>query len=209
MKMPPARATILITGVTAASYFLLSLSGLDETADILGGFIPARVNGIAIAHALPLWITPLSATLLHGGILHLGFNLLMLVFCGKMVEAALGPWGFAALYVIGAYAAAAAQFMASPPFDLSPMIGASGAISAIFGGYALLFSQPKLFLDRPVVARTVNLIWLALAWVAVQYMMGLATTGTGMVIATAAHVGGFLAGLVLTRPLLLARHRKA
>lgn len=208
MKLPSPRATLVITGVTAATYALLSSMGLDETADLLGGFIPARLSGIPVPNALPVWITPLTATLLHGSLLHLGFNLLMLVFCGKMVEAALGPWGLSLLYFIGAYAAAIAQYLAGPT-DLSPMIGASGAVSAIFGGYALLFSQPKLFVDRPVLARTVNLLWLAAAWVAVQYMMGLATTGTDMVIATAAHVGGFIAGLLLTKPLLLARYRKA
>jgi len=208
MNLPPPRATILIAGITTASYVLLSLSGLADAADVYGGFIPARLSGIPVVGALPVALTPLSATLLHGGVLHLAFNLLMLVFCGKMVEAALGPWGLVVLYVVGAYAAAAAQFLAGP-LDLSPMIGASGAISAIFGGYALLFSQPRLFVEHPLAARIVNVCWLAAAWIALQYMMGLATAGSGMIIATAAHVGGFFIGLLLAKPLLLARYRRA
>lgn len=208
MKLPSPRVTILIAGITTASYVLLSLTGLSDAADLAAGFIPARLSGIPVPNALPVALTPISATLLHGGWLHLGFNLLMLIFCGKMVEVALGPWGMAILYIAGAYAAAAAQYLAGP-YDISPMIGASGAISAVFGGYALLFSQPRLFLEHPLAARAVNVLWLAVAWIALQYMMGLATTGSGMVIATAAHVGGFLAGLALTKPLMMMRYRRA
>jgi len=208
LKLPPPRATLVIAAATVACFVLVSLSGFNEVADVRAGFIPARLSGILVANALPVAITPLTATLLHGGALHLGFNLLMLIFCGKMVETAIGPWGLVILYVAGAYVSAAAQFFAGP-LDLSPMIGASGAISAIFGGYALLFSEPKLFLSRPLLAKAVNVVWLALAWMGLQYLMGLATVGTGMAIATPAHVGGFLAGLILTRPLLLLRFRGA
>ncbi len=208
MKLPPARITTLIAAITVASYVLLSVSGYDEAAELAGGFIPARLSGIPVTGALPVWLTPLTATLLHGGWLHLGFNMLMLVFCGQMVEAALGGRGLAILYLIGAYAAAGLQYAAGP-LDLSPMIGASGAISAVFGAYALLFSQPRLFLDRPVLARVVNILWLALAWVGLQYLMGLATSAADFAVATPAHVGGFFAGLLLARPLLRWRHRKA
>jgi len=204
VRLPPSRFTNGIAAVTALVYLLLTLFGMTETADIAGGFIPARVSGFELPGALPVWITPLSATLLHGGILHLAFNMLMLIFCGRMVESVIGPAGMAILYVIGAYAAAGMQFLANPA-DGTPMIGASGAISAVFAGYALLFGRPRGFAHHPTMGRAINVLWLAAAWIGVQFLMGFAFADMGMAIATAAHVGGFLAGLVLIWPLLAMR----
>src|SRR4051812_17964738 len=106
MRIPPARTTSFIAAATIATWALLAITNFDLAADVIGGFIPARVGGLILPGALPLWITPLSATLLHGGLLHLAFNMVMLIFCGRMVEAALGPPGLALLYLVGAYAAA-------------------------------------------------------------------------------------------------------
>ncbi|ATE65302.1 rhomboid family intramembrane serine protease [Rhizorhabdus dicambivorans] len=201
MRPPPARATSAIAIVTVAVYGLLALLGWTEVADLAGGFIPARLSGATLDGALPMWVTPVTATLLHGGVIHLMFNMLMLVFCGRMVEAVIGPLGLGLLYLVGAYAAAGAQFLANPA-DGTPMIGASGAISAVFAAYALLFGRPRGFASHPVLGAAVNTLWLAAAWIGVQFLMGLAFADMGMAIATAAHVGGFLAGLLLTRPLL-------
>jgi membrane associated rhomboid family serine protease len=208
MRLPPTRATSFIAAVTAASWALVAIAGVDVQAWSIGGFIPARLAGYAEPSALPVWITPLTTTLLHGGIIHLAFNMLMLVFCGRMVEAVVGPAGLAILYVLGAYAAAAAQYFADP-LDASPMIGASGAISAIFGAYALLYGRPRGFANHPRLGAAVNIMWLAAAWVGVQFLMGLAFADFGLAIATAAHVGGFIAGLALLRPLMMVRHRTA
>jgi membrane associated rhomboid family serine protease len=206
MRMPPARATNTIAVATIACWALAEMSGLDAQAWMAGGFIPARIAGYPAPDTLPVWITPLTTTLLHGGIFHLGFNMLMLIFCGRMVEAVVGPWGFGILYVLGAYAAAAAEYFIYP-LDPSPMIGASGAISAIFGAYALLYGRPRGFVNHPRLGAMVNVLWLAAAWIGLQFLMGLASVHSGMSIATAAHVGGFIAGLALLRPLMMVRHR--
>ncbi|WP_340315929.1 rhomboid family intramembrane serine protease [Rhizorhabdus argentea] len=206
MGSPPARATSVVAVVTVASFVLLMLSGRAESADLLGGFVPARLSGFELPGALPIWITPLTATLLHGGLFHIGFNLLMFVFCGRMVEAVIGPLGLAILYVVGAYAAAGAQYLAGP-YDMAPMIGASGAVSAVFGAYALLYGRPRGFAAHPRIGLAVNILWLAAAWVGVQFLMGMALGIMGMAIATAAHVGGFVAGLALIRPLLAMERR--
>jgi membrane associated rhomboid family serine protease len=208
VKIPPARTTSFIAAATIATWALLAVTNFDLTADMIGGFIPARMNGMVLPGALPFWITPLTATLLHGGMLHLAFNMVMLLYCGRMVEAALGPAGLAILYVIGAYAAAGGQYVAGPT-DLSPMIGASGAISAVFGAYALLFGKPRGPAAHPRIAMALNVVWLAAAWIALQMLMAFALASSGMVIAIAAHIGGFLAGLVLVRPILLFRYRNA
>lgn len=208
MKTAPARMTVTLAVVTVASFVLLTAMGKLQVAAAVGGFIPARMSGLQVIGALPVWLTPLSAALVHGGAIHIGFNLLMLLFCGKEVEVALGRAGVVALYVVGAYAAAAAQYAAGP-HSAVPMVGASGAISALVGAYAMLYGQRRPSKFSPEVARWIHIAWLAAAWVIVQLLLGLASRTEGMAIASAAHIGGFLAGLVLARPLLRWRYRKA
>ena len=113
MRLPDswrtARVTMGIALVTAAVWLLLWLFRLSEWASIGGGFIPARLAYGGDEGLAPFWLTPLTATLLHVDVVHLAFNLLMLVFCGRPVESVLGPLGLAILYLLGAYAAAGAQ----------------------------------------------------------------------------------------------------
>ena len=208
MKTAPPKMTATLGAVTIASFVLLSAMHKLDVAAAVGGFIPARLSGLQVIGALPVWLTPLSATLLHAGALHIGFNLLMLFFCGREDEVALGPPGIVVLYVIGAYAAAAAQYLAGPHSTV-PMVGASGAISALVGAYAILYGQRRPSKLPPEVARWVHIAWLAVAWVVVQLLLGLASQTEGMAIASAAHIGGFIAGLMLARPLLRWRYRKA
>lgn len=209
MQVPPGRLTQWIVGVTAAVWALLALAGWSDQAAVLGGFIPARMVGlIKLTGGVPLWLTPLSATLLHANLLHLGFNMLMLFFCGRFVESAIGPVMLMLLYVVGAFAAAFAQYLPEPT-SIVPMIGASGAISAVVGAYAVLFSQQKVRPIGPFSPFVVRVAWLAAAWIVVQALMGLATFGTVTRVAIAAHIGGFIAGLLVARPMLLWRYRAA
>jgi len=208
MKTAPPKMTATIAAVTIASFVLLNAIGKSDVAAAVGGFIPARLSGLQVIGALPIWLTPLSATLLHGGAIHIGFNLLMLFYCGREDEVAIGPAGVITLYVLGAYAAAAAQYVAGPHSPV-PMIGASGAISALVGAYAMLYGQRRPSKYPPTVARWLHIAWLAVAWIAVQLMLGLVSSTKAMPIATAAHIGGFIAGLVLARPMLAWRYRKA
>jgi membrane associated rhomboid family serine protease len=89
------------------------------------------------------------------------------------------------------------------------MIGASGAISAVMGAFALSFGRAKRVSASPAVNRWVNAAWLLVAWVALQTMMGWLAGSEGTLLATPAHVGGFAVGLLLQRPLLLWRYRNA
>lgn len=205
---PPPRTTLTLAAVTAAAYLIVAATGMADRAANVGGFVPLRLAGLHIVGALPVWLTPLSATLLHAGPLHLGFNLLMLVYCGREDEVALGPAGVAILYGTGAYAAAAAQYLAGPGSPV-PMVGASGAVSALFGAYALLYGKRRPSQLSPELARALHILWLAAAWVGIQLLLGLASAIQGTMIAAAAHIGGFIAGLTLARPLLRWRYRKA
>jgi membrane associated rhomboid family serine protease len=173
------------------------------------GFIPARLSGVSVPWAaVPAILTPLSATLVHSGVVHLGFNLLIFVWCGAEVERVLGKTSILVLYLVGAYAAALAQW-AVDPMGIDPMIGASGAISAVVGAFALSFGRAKTITRSPTVNRWLNAAWLMAAWIALQMMMGWLAGGQGYLLATPAHVGGFAAGLLLQRPLLLWKYRKA
>ena len=202
-----------IAAISFAVFLILYLTGYIDNAAVLGGFIPARVGDpdlLAGLAAVPWWLTPLTCTLIHAGWLHVGFNMLMLVFCGRHVEHVLGKGPTLLLYGVGAYAACGAQWLIDPG-STGPMVGASGAISAVVATYALLYSQQQVRKIGPFSANVVRLAWLAGGWIALQLMIGFATAG-GMgdlgQIAVAAHIGGFLAGLALTRPLLRWRFRK-
>ncbi len=119
----------------------------------------------------------------------------------------------AVLYIVGAYAAAGAQYAISP---VAAMVGASGAVSAVIGAYAMLFGRNKVKVASARLALWLNALWLMVAWVVLQIFMGIAMagpdflfSGDGVQIAVGAHIGGFLVGVLLANPLLLFRYRKA
>jgi membrane associated rhomboid family serine protease len=201
--------TVAISALTALAWLGAAVLGVDNQAAAGMGFVPIRWSGAAVPWAaVPAILTPLSATLVHGSLLHLAFNLLIFIWCGTAVERALGKANLVLLYVIGAYAAAIAQWL-SDPGSATPMIGASGAISAVIGALALSFGRAKQVTKSPRVNRWINIAGLLAAWVVLQVMMGILAGGQGYLLATPAHVGGFIAGLLLQRPLLLWRYRSA
>jgi membrane associated rhomboid family serine protease len=205
----PARMTYAIAIATVVAFIVARIIWPADYVSEQAGFIPLRFMSTATGFVVPEWLTPLTATLAHGDWVHIGFNMLMLVYCGRSVETVLGPWPLAVLYLVGAYIAAAGQYVVGPLSPV-PMIGASGAISAVLAVYALLFGRNDVKRWGPIPAHWVRAIWLAIAWTGLQWLVGLASTrGGGYQVATAAHVGGFLAGLALARPLLAWRYRGA
>ena len=201
-------ATNIIVVLTAAAWVLTALAGYSEQAAYALGFIPLRMTQAVEWPAVPAFLSPVTATLVHSGLVHLGFNLLILLWCGTQVERVIGRGGVVALYLVGAYAAAAAQW-ALDPMGTTPMVGASGAISAVMGAFALSFGRARPFTSNLRVNRWINVIWLLIAWIVLQMMMAWLAGGQGYLLATPAHVGGFAAGLLLQRPLLLWRYRSA
>ena len=211
MRWNDARVTAIIAVATLLLSVLVLLSGGLSAISFGAGFIPARFAGAELPEGLPLVVpavlTPLSATLVHGSVMHLVFNLVMLGFCGRLLERAIGGNALIVLYVAGAYAAALVQW-AFEPLSPVPMIGASGAISAVLGAYALLYGERRAKAIGPIPADVVHVAWLAAAWVGMQMLIGAAGMG-GVTVAIGAHIGGFVAGLALARPLLLWRYRGA
>ena len=209
MERFPRTATNIITAITALAWVIAAALGLSDQAGYALGFIPLRVGLPTAVHpAVPVFLTPLTATLVHSGLVHLGFNLLILVWCGTQVERVIGAGGLVLLYVVGAYAAALAQWGVNPHANV-PVVGASGAISAVMGAFALSYGRARAFTNNLAVNRWINVAWLMVAWVVLQLMMGWLGNQQGYLLATPAHVGGFAAGLLLQRPLLLWRYRHA
>ena len=150
----------------------------------------------------------LTSMFLHGGLLHLGGNMLFLHVFGDNLEDEMGHGMFLGFYLAGGVGAALAQ-VASAPGSTVPMVGASGAVAAVMGGYLLLFPRARVdvlvilvFLVRivPVPA------WLMLGlWFGLQLASGATMPTAGGGVAYWAHAGGFAVGLVLTLPLWLRR----
>lgn len=210
LKQAPATAAIAI--MTAIASAVLLVSDMVGYAAVYAGFFPARIgNSLPLfdqSDLLPVWLTPFSATLVHASFLHLGFNLLMLGYTGISAERALGAKGIAVLYVVGAVAAAAAQW-AIDPQSAVPMIGASGAISAIVGAYSVFYSRNRTRAIGPLSAQLVQGAWLIAGWTVINLLVAYVSAGTDMPVAGAAHVGGFVAGVLLARPLMRWHWRRA
>lgn len=183
---------------------LLTITGFEQQAFIGGGFIPARVGSELITPPgtmLPFLLTPLSSAFLHAGILHLLFNMVMLIYVGRQLEEPLGAAATSMLLVFGAYAGSFVQWLADPESQVV-VIGASGAISALIAVFALIFSRSQSRAIGPIPGHWVRALWLAAAWIGMQLLLGFAGGAGFGNIAIWAHVGGFVAGLLLARPLL-------
>jgi membrane associated rhomboid family serine protease len=204
-----APVTLSIALATALAWLLTSLLGIGDYAAVWGGFIPERLaGGFDVPGLAPVWLTPLTATLVHAGLIHLAFNLIILLFCGRAVEPIVGRAGVVILYVVGAYVAAASHFFIHQAAG-APMVGASGAISAVLGAYAILFGRNRVRVANPRLAVWLHALWLGAAWVILQLLTGFTFETLGTRIAVAAHIGGFIAGMLLANPLLLFRYRRA
>jgi len=200
---------IACTLVYVWQHLLMSSLGAQRVAYMLG-VIPAVLTGrepmpeeIAL---LPAPATILTSLFVHGGFLHLAGNMLYLWIFGNNIEDAMGRVRFVIFYVLCGVAAVFAQVLPNPG-SIVPMIGASGAISGVLGAYMLLYPRARVLLGLPIGFFIVQLgrfpaIWVLLAWFGLQLLMGgLSLTrppgaGEGG-IAFGAHVGGFVAGLLL------------
>jgi membrane associated rhomboid family serine protease len=171
------------------------------------------VRGCA-APTAPTWLTLFTAMFMHGGLLHLGGNMLFLWIFGNNVEDSMGPFKFLVFYLLSGLAATALQ-IAVGPSSLVPNLGASGAIAGVLGGYLLLFPRARVITVIFIVFffTIVELPALLILgfWFVQQVLFGafdLSTPGGGGGgVAYFAHVGGFAFGLLAIK--LFADDRKA
>ncbi len=172
--------------------------------------IPGRVTGRlpSFPGDVPAALTPVTSMFLHAGWIHLALNLIFLLWVGRNVEMVVGGRRFALLYLVAGIAGALLE-VAGAPGSAEQVVGASGAIAGVFGAYAMLFARsragPRRLFGVTVGGETVTALWYAATWIGLQLLTAAAfNTGQGG-IAVLTHIGGFLVGLVLARP--LARRR--
>jgi membrane associated rhomboid family serine protease len=147
---------------------------------------------------LPVYFNFLSSMFMHGDFMHLFGNMLFLWIFGDNIENLIGHVRYAVFYVVCGIAAALAQIVMDTN-SVIPMLGASGAISGILGGYMLLFPTRRV---RALIFNIFTTVpaYVALGlWIGMQLLQGyLSPAGQGGV-AYAAHIGGFIAGLALIK----------
>jgi membrane associated rhomboid family serine protease len=149
-------------------------------------------------------LTILFAMFMHGSILHIAGNMLFLWIFGNNIEDSMSRWRFALFYLLGGIVATAAQ-VAVDPSSTTPTLGASGAIAAVLGGYALLYPRARVvtlvFIIIFVTVIELPALLVLGGWFLLQLVdaSSLATTGGGGGVAYFAHIGGFLFGLLMIR----------
>ena len=152
--------------------------------------------------------TYLTSMFLHGGVMHLLGNMLFLWIFGDNLEEEMGHLGFLGFYLAGGIAAAWLQVAADPRSEI-PMVGASGAIAGVMGGYLLLFPRARVdvLLFFVIIIRIFPVpAWIMLGvWFGLQLIGGYSANSQTGGVAYWAHAGGFVAGFMLTLPLWLRR----
>jgi membrane associated rhomboid family serine protease len=160
---------------------------------------------VAVTHGAWLWGLA-THMFLHAGIMHIVGNMLFLWVFGDNLEDQMGRAGFLAFYLACGLMAAAGQ-VAIDTDSNAPMVGASGAIAGVMGGYLLMFPRARvdvIAIIIIIIRRFTIPAWvLLLAWFGIQLVAG--TIGSDDGVAYAAHAAGFLAGIVLALPLFLHR----
>jgi len=204
-ELRPIVSVSLIVILGLVFIWQLTLGVLGGQAAVYSlGLIPSVLFGTnplpAELALVPPSLTILTSMFLHGGWLHLIGNALYLWIFGDNVEDALGHVRFIVFYLVCGAVAALAQALPDPQSTI-PMIGASGAISGVLGAYLLLYPHARVLVGIPLgfYLHTVRMPAgiVLLMWFALQFLSNMAAPpGTGGV-AFRAHIGGFVAGVVL------------
>jgi membrane associated rhomboid family serine protease len=217
--------TFLLLGLIWAAWVLVQGMGIDMTTLASSvcnyGMVPGELTGLAsVGAAVPLGaglscavddspfnvLTPVTSMFLHGGWGHIIGNSLFLWVFGNNIEDSMGRARFVVFYLICGVVAALAHVLTQPGSAV-PTIGASGAISGVMGAYLLLYPRVRvnMLFFFVIFIRVIPLpAWLVLIWwFALQLLSGLPQLGrsvgdTGGV-AVWAHVGGFVAGVILVK----------
>ena len=218
--------TIALIGLNAAVFLYQVSLGMDADPRAARaaqafvaefGMVPCRLTGACLVpdqfpHPV---VTMFTSMFLHGGLFHVGGNMLYLWIFGDNVEDMLGHGRFTLFYLASGVAAAVAQTLVNPQSSV-PMIGASGAVSGVLGAYLCLFPYARVlvlfvfgFFVRAVYVPAMIVLGF---WIVVQFLNGVITVSTSAAggaetggTAWFAHIGGFLAGIVL---LFLMRPRR-
>ena len=195
--------TIALIAVNVAIHLaLLGLGGHDRFVAALGfGFIPGRLLGdVELAAGIPALsplVSLLSYQFLHGGWLHLGFNMLFLWVFGDNVEDAMGHGRFLAFYLLCGIIAGLVHGLTDTASSV-PTLGASGAISGVLGAYVVLYPRANLLvLAFGIIPWRLPALLVIGAWFAQDLLWGATGSAAADGVAVWAHIGGMIAGAAL------------
>ena len=183
---------------------------ITSGTDIVGRFLLPAPDGTSVVideapGPNPIWLTLLTSMFMHGGWLHIGGNMLFLFIFGDNIEKAYGHIKYVVFYLVCGIIASIAHVF-SQPDSIIPSLGASGAISGVLAAYLVLFPTNRVkvlltlgvILLRPVMVPAVVMIGI---WALLQFVNGLgaiAVTDQTSGVAYWAHIGGFVAGALIT-----------
>jgi membrane associated rhomboid family serine protease len=212
-NVPTRHFPVVTVGLIVANvlvYFLFQHGGLTAADGPIReyAFQPCEVDRSCSVEGEDWPLTSFTSMFMHGDITHLGGNMLFLWIFGNNVEDSMGRVKFVAFYLLGGLAATAAHTL-SDPNSAVPTLGASGAVAAVLGAYALLYPRARVvtLLFIIIFITVIELpAWLVLfGWAVLQVLSASAESGVGGV-AYLAHIGGFLFGLAAIK--LFASRRK-
>ena len=190
----------------------------DHCELVQGGAIACEGQPGVTGTAAPqpaTWLTLFTSMFMHGGLLHLGGNMLFLWIFGNNVEDSMGPVKFIVFYVLGGLAATALQVVVGPN-AMVPSIGASGAVAAVLGGYLLLFPRARVvtlvFIIFFFTILEIPALLFLFIWIGQQAIFGyldlVQPAGGEGGVAYFAHIGGFVFGLAAIRLFASERRRR-
>ncbi len=207
----PTRRRPIVNWVVIASCVLVYLVQISLTEDqhdaALGAFafVPVSVfgsSGDSTAFPFPdwAWLTLITSMFMHGGLLHLGGNMLYLWIFGNNVEDAMGHGRYFVFYLLVGIAATAAEGLMDPSSTI-PVIGASGAISGVLAAYVLVFPRARVTVVVPLgvllYPMKISAIFVVGFWFVLQLMSAAMANPGEPGVAWWAHIGGFIAGAIL------------
>lgn len=205
---PAELAPIITVGLIVACVLVfiwqLSLGESGQAAVYAFGTVPAVLFDLAELppelDLIPAELTVLTSMFMHGGWMHIIGNMLYLWIFGNNVEDAMGHGRFIVFYLLCGLVAVLAHALPSPDSTV-PMIGASGAISGVLGAYLVLYPHARVLVVIPIgfIIQTLYLPAVAVLglWFVLQLLNSATTAGGGSGVAWGAHIGGFVAGMLL------------
>lgn len=209
-RFPYVTIGIIISNIVIFLLQIISPPGMEKTVYAYGA-VPQYILTFEKFQPIHPALTVFTAMFMHGGIFHLAGNMLYLWIFGNNIEDKLGHLRFIIFYIFCGITAAYSHALIDP-HSLTPMIGASGAISGILGAYLLLFPRAGvytiIFLGFFVQIVKIPALIVIGFWAIVQLINGMVSTGIVKQggVAWFAHIGGFLTGL-LTIKLWLPRRK--
>lgn len=217
LRFPWVMLAILLANVGVFVYELgLGDRGLQQLF-LSAGVIPLEYTTGQNVGAPPpygiTWTTLFTSMFMHGGFLHIGSNMLYLFVFGDNVEDRFGHLPFLVFYLLSGLAASAAHIALNPGSGV-PSVGASGAIAGVLAAYLVMFPSASirtlLFIGPFFTVTRISALFLIGFWFVTQFLTGVASLGATSEqtsgVAVWAHVGGFVAGLLLT-PFFRGRER--